>query len=223
MKWRIPTLIVMVIKSGMCFWTIPSISTWIRLVARSVVIGSSVVFPTTNTPSSTRMICTNRMTTSFPAPTTSHVDIMVGTTLSYEFTNSIQLHELYKSSSSSHGRIIPTYHPYSRFHYQYLYQARYASKMSYAEYCVFEEAVANILLAWIHDTRPITYHVYWTDASWYHEESVLSYMTSDERKKLFRILVRSLDEVGDIEPAPYTTMYPEQTWFEWKTPTHPFL
>ena len=53
----------------------------------------------------------------------------------------LPLVDLLKPSDS----IVPAFHPYSRFHHDYLYR-RYAMILPYSTYCTLEENVANNIL-----------------------------------------------------------------------------
>lgn len=97
---------------------------------------------------------------------------------------------------------IPVFHPYSRFHYENVYQARFGRVVSYNDYCRLEDATANIVISLVHDTRPIVhYMIVFPDDGWLESESIVSYMTSDEYKNTLRISFLDLDDLSR-DPLP---------------------
>lgn len=114
--------------------------------------------------------------------------------------------------------VIPRFHPYSVFHYQYLY-GRYARKMSYSDYCLYEEAIANIILSYAHDSKPTHYIFYFSDPSWMYDESLSSYMTLEENQNLEKILFIDLDD-KETSLLPLTTT---MRYYFWNYYNHPTL
>jgi hypothetical protein len=51
------------------------------------------------------------------------------------------------------SRPIPTFHIFSKFHYQRYVTSPFVSRMSYAEYCLWEEKVADIVFSYLGDQR----------------------------------------------------------------------
>uniref|UniRef100_A0A6C0CZN7 Uncharacterized protein n=1 Tax=viral metagenome TaxID=1070528 RepID=A0A6C0CZN7_9ZZZZ len=49
------------------------------------------------------------------------------------------------------SRPIPTYHIFSKYHFQRFQSSPFSSKMSYANYCLWEEKVADIVFSYLGD------------------------------------------------------------------------
>ena len=118
---------------------------------------------------------------------------------------------------------IPSFHTYSRFHYEDIYQSRYGQTISYNEYCRIEDAVAKIIIAFLHDTKRDVHYVFvFPDDGWLESESIVSYMTLDEYKKTLRIANVNLDIPRELLPRrePVKNYYRIYTW---DRRFHPFL
>jgi len=51
------------------------------------------------------------------------------------------------------SRPIPTFHLFSKYHYQRYITSPFVSRMSYAEYCLWEEKVADVVFSYLGDQR----------------------------------------------------------------------
>jgi hypothetical protein len=140
----------------------------------------------------------------------------VGEKLSHENGLSISLRRIYENLPSA--PVIPAFHPLSKFHYHILY-ARYANKISYNEYCLLEEGLARIIQQYLLDSRPIHYVFYFSDPSWFYDESILSYLTKEERTLLERVLVVNLDAAVELK----NTIPFEKIIHVWDKYNHPFI
>lgn len=95
------------------------------------------------------------------------------------------------------GAVVPAFRPASRFHYAAVY-APFSAVLPYDRFLRLEESTANVLIACLHDPRPVRYVFFWRDGCWLSESSLVSYLTSEERRAVFRLLSA---ETGTIEPV----------------------
>jgi hypothetical protein len=75
------------------------------------------------------------------------------------------------------SRPIPTYHLFSKYHFQRFQLSPFASKMSYAKYCLWEEKVADIVFSYLGDL-----HHHWTiqlPAFFLYHDAIKSYGERD--------------------------------------------
>jgi hypothetical protein len=120
-------------------------------------------------------------------------------------------------------QVIPYYHTISRFHYQYIYP-RYSHRMSYSNYLLLEEHLANILLQFIEDSRNYTYLFVCDDPTWFYEESIFSYLTQSQRQKIVCYLLNDLDNTKTTtSPSLIHPAFPDVQLFLWTHFNHPFL
>lgn len=115
------------------------------------------------------------------------------------------------------GAVIPQSHAYSRFHYQSIYRP-YSHRLSYNQYCLLEEAVADIIRSYLRDTSSRQFVVDVPSRSMLFDESILSYFPEDERQRMTRFEVIDLDHDDDSEG---TKRVSEHKWFVWNVRNHP--
>jgi len=75
------------------------------------------------------------------------------------------------------SRPIPTYHIFSKYHFQRFQSSPFSSKMSYANYCLWEEKVADIVFSYLGDL-----HQHWTiqlPAFFLYHDAIKSYGERD--------------------------------------------
>jgi len=141
------------------------------------------------------------------------LDVFIGEKLAQNHGTHLSLKRVFVGIPRDH--VVPKYHPLSLFHYLVLYQ-RYAHKISYNEYCLLEESFARILIQFLHDPRPIHYILYFSDPSWFYDESFLSFLTKEERLLVHRILLIDLDEAFQERNIPC-----EENIYLWNRFSHP--
>jgi len=104
---------------------------------------------------------------------------------------------VYHRKVETSKRLIPPFRVYSRYHHDILYDRRYGQKISYAQYCLLEEALALDLLdvtTTSHNAADRKYVVIvFDDPWWMDDESVISYWTKKERSHVDRRFVLNLD------------------------------
>ena len=119
---------------------------------------------------------------------------------------------------------IPVFHPYSRFHYENVYQARFGRVVSYNDYCRLEDATAKIVIALVHDTRSrVHYMIVFPDDGWLESESLVSYMTSDEYENTLRMSFLDLDDLSrEAVPLREPTQHHYRV-YSWDRRDHPLI
>jgi len=126
------------------------------------------------------------------------------------------LHSLALTTSSS-SRMMPSYHSFSRYHYEILYKSRYGHVMSYVEYCQLEEKLAMMVL----ERHSI---LCFDDPWWMDDQSIISYFTKEERSNIKRVLEVDLSQsqtllpVIRIEPDLIQQRQPLFHWHSWSVP-----
>ena len=113
----------------------------------------------------------------------------------------LSLRTIYQNSlfdRQKEGKTIPKLHPYSLFHYQQLYASHYSNKIPYEDYCLLEEKFANIIISYLQDTSPRRFMFVFADPSWMSPESLVSFLTKEERVMLTRYLLIDLDASADV-------------------------
>lgn len=124
---------------------------------------------------------------------------------------SLPLVDLLKPSDS----VVPAFHPYSRFHHDYLYR-RYAMILPYSTYCTLEENVAKNILRVMDSSKPDksdksdkpsdssdssdSYLYIFQNEEWLWDESILSFFTTDEKQAVDTTLLVDLDAEPDLHP-----------------------
>lgn len=103
----------------------------------------------------------------------------------------IFIHDIYKNIDVK-NKVIPSYHNYDKFHYQYLYN-RYSKLINYNEYCLLEEKLSDILIQFLHDERNIRYLIRFDDPLWLNSNSVKSLMTKEEQSQIKTFHFKNLD------------------------------
>lgn len=134
-----------------------------------------------------------------------------------DYRKPVSMREMY-ARSVMRPETIPLFHQFSTYHFQYIYSTRFGRSMTYSEYCLFEESVADVVVACAHDRRPdIVYTFLFSDPVWLDSESILSYTTSEEHDKIQRVVVQDLDgeALFNIEPSI------ERRIFTWRIQNHP--
>ncbi|NDE14266.1 hypothetical protein EBZ80_04975 [bacterium] len=96
-----------------------------------------------------------------------------------------------------HDAVVPAFRPASRFHYGAVY-APYSAVLPYERFLRLEENTANLLIACLRDPRPVRYVFFWRDGCWLSESSVVSYLTSEERGRVFRLLSLRTDSIEPV-------------------------
>lgn len=110
-------------------------------------------------------------------------------------------------------------HPYSRFHYEFLYK-RFASVLpTYTDYCTFEENVAKVIRSYLLDTRDLSHMFVFEDEHWLWSDALFSYFSETERAEMERVLIKDLDIEPDLKQLPSV----EKQVFLWDKYRHPFL
>lgn len=104
----------------------------------------------------------------------------------------LSLHRIYNQIEYNHY-IIPIFHQYDKFHYQFIYSPSYSSKIQYNEFCLLEENLADILINYINDTRNIRFIFIFGDSIWFHDNSFLSFLTTGEHFKVVRYYFKDLE------------------------------
>ena len=130
----------------------------------------------------------------------------------------LPLVDLLKPSDS----VVPAFHPYSRFHHDYLYR-RYAMILPYPTYCTLEENVAKNILRIMDSSdksdkpnkpdssdksdkpnKPSdisnSYLYIFQNEEWLWDESILSFFTTDEKQAVDTTLLVDLDAEPDLHP-----------------------
>jgi hypothetical protein len=79
--------------------------------------------------------------------------------------------------------------------------------------------LARIIQQYLLDSRPIHYVFYFSDPSWFYDESILSYLTKEERTLLERVLVVNLDAAVELK----NTIPFEKIIHVWDKYNHPFI
>jgi hypothetical protein len=102
-----------------------------------------------------------------------------------------------ESLLSDGGAIVPAFRPASRFHHDAVYQP-FSAVLPYERFLRLEENTAAVVVACLHDPRPVRYIFFWQDGCWLSESSLVSYLTSEERRCVFRMLSA---ETGATEPV----------------------
>lgn len=111
----------------------------------------------------------------------------------------LPLVDLLKPSDS----IVPAFHPYSRFHHDYLYR-RYAMILPYSTYCTLEENVANYILLHIMDKPDISDKLDTSDTS---DTSDIS-DTSDTSDNPHKSKIPKISKI----PDPYLYIFQNEEW-----------
>lgn len=111
--------------------------------------------------------------------------------------------------------IIPIYHVYSKFHYQIIFN-RFKDFLNYNEYCLLEESIANIITAYLNSDQKFLF--IFENENWLNDESILSYLTNEEKNKIDRYIIRNLDVYPQLQIIPQC----KKIYF-WKTSNHPFI
>ena len=75
------------------------------------------------------------------------------------------------------SRPIPTFHLFSKFHFQRYASSPFASQMSYADYCLWEEKVADIVFSYLGDQR--RHWIIQLPAFFLYNDAIKSYGTRD--------------------------------------------
>jgi len=120
-----------------------------------------------------------------------------------DYRKPTSMKEVYATSTMRH-ETIPLFHRFSTYHFQYIYSARFGRSMTYSEYCLFEESLADVVVACAHDPRPDTLYTFlFSDPAWLDSESILSYTTCEEHDKIQRVVVQDLDgePLSNLEPS----------------------
>jgi hypothetical protein len=138
---------------------------------------------------------------------------------------SLSLHTLFENvhqkGSMEKLQQMPRYLPYSLYHYQHLYQSHYGNKISFEDYCLLEKELASVLKMYLQDTSQRTFFFVFSDPDWMSPESLLSFLSNEERLKLTRYLVIDLDSSGEelhFLPSPV-----EHKLYVWEKYSKPFL
>jgi len=105
--------------------------------------------------------------------------------------HNIYIHDIYKNIELE-KKVIPSYHNYDTFHYQYLYN-RYSKLINYNEYCLLEEKLSNIVIQYIQDKRNVRYLIRFDDPFWLNSNSIKSLMTKEEQSKIATFHFKNLD------------------------------
>lgn len=124
----------------------------------------------------------------------------------------LPLVDLLKPSDS----IVPAFHPYSRFHHDYLYR-RYAMILPYSTYCTLEENVANYILH-VMDKQdkldkpkisktPDPYLYIFQNEEWLWDESLLSFFTTEEKQAVDTTLLVDLDAEPELHPRVHHRLF----------------
>jgi hypothetical protein len=92
------------------------------------------------------------------------------------------------------GKIIPQYHTFNKFHYQYLY-SKYKNQLDYNEYCLLEEKLSDIIFQYIQDNRKISYIFKFQDKNWLDDNSIISYI--EQKNQIKRIEFIDLDVIEE--------------------------
>jgi len=106
------------------------------------------------------------------------------------------------TNSVRRERVVPGFHPHSRFHYQFVYYSHYWKKLSYADFCLMEENLFDIVKALNEDSRASRRPVLYVFSSplWLYDESLPSFMTKSEYEHMHRVL--HLSPSGEEEAYP---------------------
>jgi hypothetical protein len=86
--------------------------------------------------------------------------------------------------------VVPKYHTYTKFHYQYLY-GPYHKMINYYDYCNLEEKVSAIISSYSQDKEK--YLFLFDNENWLEDESIISYLTKEECNKIDRYRIVDLD------------------------------
>jgi hypothetical protein len=130
-----------------------------------------------------------------------YYEIYIGQELSKEYPESISLKKLHENNVRYQNKIMPLHHPYSQFHFQYVYP-RYEHKLSYPDYCLLEESIVKIIKSSLKDTSDRKFVYIFTDKRWFYEESIMSYFSPEERQNIHRLQFLDLDEKIDYPLIP---------------------
>ena len=97
--------------------------------------------------------------------------------------------------------VIPPFHVYTRFHHDYLY-SRYSQIVSYPQYCLAEEDIAQLVVHLIHQPDPFLFIV--QKSEWFFDESFQSFLTKEEKKEIDTTLMIDLDAHPHLDILPRT-------------------
>jgi hypothetical protein len=129
---------------------------------------------------------------------------------------SVSIHDIYNTIVKKSTVVIPQYHIYHPFHYQFIY-TRYAQKLPYNEYCLLEKAISDIVDSYMHDSSPTRFVLVFTDPTWFLDESLASYLDSE----LDRVVFLDLDH-PDLKNLFVETKHIYKI-FIWDRHNHSFL
>ena len=101
----------------------------------------------------------------------------------------------------NNNQIVPSFHTFSKFHHQVIY-ARYQNLIPYNVYCLIEENLARILLLSLQ--QPENHMIIFENLEWFYDESILSYLTSEERENVYTCMIVDLDVEPKIQIIPNT-------------------
>jgi hypothetical protein len=137
----------------------------------------------------------------------------------------LSLHTLFENvhqkGSLERLQQVPRYISYSLFHYQHLYLSHYGKKISFEDYCLLEKELASVLKMYLQDTSPRTFFFVFSDPDWMSPESLLSFLSNEERLKLTRYLVIDLDSTA--EELHFLPSSVEHKLYVWEKYSKPFL
>jgi hypothetical protein len=71
---------------------------------------------------------------------------------------------------------MPLYHPLARSHYQRFETSQFSQHFSYADFCLFEEALADIVWSYLHDTTRDHSYILRVNPFFLYGDSIKSYM-----------------------------------------------
>lgn len=138
----------------------------------------------------------------------------------------LSIKNIYEQIILDNKKVVPYYHPISLFHYQYIYP-RFSHRMSYSTYLLLEERFADIIQQYLQDSRNYKYLLVFSDPTWFHDESLLSYLSFRPNKQsIIRYFVKDLD---NITPSSQTNIIiPDPSFAEFNIFlcdifSHPFL
>jgi hypothetical protein len=132
----------------------------------------------------------------------------------------LSIQEIYRQLPKN--KVVPPFHILTPFHYQKIYP-RYSHRISYSDYLLLEEQLSNILLAYIDDTRNYRYLFVYKDPNWFHDESILSYTTHDQKRRVVRYYLKDIDLPFDQTYSSVDPIFSEFKLFLWHPFLHPYL
>jgi len=111
----------------------------------------------------------------------------------------VSLKRLFEMNEKTKKHVVPLFHIQTRFHYEYIFASRYSNKITYSQYSLLEEALSDIMIQCINDTRPQFFYIFvFGDPIWMNDDSVVSYFTRNELQQMKRYQLIDLENKENV-------------------------